>query len=440
MRKVLRSESAKVPRLLRSERADPYRDRIRELHTLCDGNFVRVHEELTKEGVAISYQGLTAFCRRHGIGQVPKVAVGQYHFAPGQEMQHDTSPHDVEIGGKVRRVQTASLVLCYSRMLFFEFFPNFRRFDCKVFLTEAIQYMRGACARCMIDNTHVVVLTGTGRDMVPVPEMKAFGERYDFEFQAHEKGDANRSALVERSFDHIERNFLAGRKFRDWNDANTQAREWCDKVNARYKKHLKASPRELYAMEQSRLHPLPLWAPPVHLLHQRLADLEGYVSVRTNRYSVPDDCIGRRLEVRETRNAIEIYEGPRAIAKHERVIDPVGHRNTLPEHRRPRVPGIKRKEVLLEEQGLLARAPEIADYIVELKKRGYGRGTLSLRRLRRMVDDYPRESVVAAVRTALHYGLFDLERLERMVLRGIAREYFKLGGPRSPGGDDDAEG
>jgi hypothetical protein len=30
-------------------------------------------------------------------------------------------------------------------------------------------------ARVMIDNTHVVVLHGTGRDMILVPEMAAFG-------------------------------------------------------------------------------------------------------------------------------------------------------------------------------------------------------------------------------------------------------------------------
>jgi hypothetical protein len=65
-------------------------------------------------------------------------------------------------------VQTASAVLCYSRMLFFQCYPNFRRFDCKVFLTEALRFMGGATTRVMIDNTHVVVLRGSGRDMVPV--------------------------------------------------------------------------------------------------------------------------------------------------------------------------------------------------------------------------------------------------------------------------------
>ena len=42
--------------------------------------------------------------------------------------------------GKKRKVQTASAVLCYSRMLFFQCYPTFQRFDCKVFLTDALPY------------------------------------------------------------------------------------------------------------------------------------------------------------------------------------------------------------------------------------------------------------------------------------------------------------
>jgi hypothetical protein len=33
-------------------------------------------------------------------------------------MQHDMSPHEADIDGRAVRVQTASLVLCYSRMVF----------------------------------------------------------------------------------------------------------------------------------------------------------------------------------------------------------------------------------------------------------------------------------------------------------------------------------
>jgi hypothetical protein len=230
------------------------------------------------------------------------------------------------------------LVGCYSRLLFFQFFPTFTRFDCKVFLTDALQYLQGACAVCLIDNTHLVVSRGTGRDMVPEPEMAAFAERYGFRFQAHERGDANRSARVERSFHYIENNFLAGRSFRDWEDANRQGRDWCDKVNARFQDDLKASPRELFALERPHLKPLPAWVPPVYLLHQRLVDAEGFVSVDTNRCSVPADLIGRHVEVRQTKDHIEIYRGPRLVATHARVIEPTSRKYRLAEHHRPRGP------------------------------------------------------------------------------------------------------
>jgi transposase len=121
VRAVLRRGSAEVPRLVRPEKALDHREEILRLLRECEGSFMRVHEELTKAGLALSYPAFTAFCRRHGIGQVPTPPVGRYDFAPGQEMQHDTSPHDVHLGGTVRRVQTASLVLGYSRLLFFQF-------------------------------------------------------------------------------------------------------------------------------------------------------------------------------------------------------------------------------------------------------------------------------------------------------------------------------
>ena len=120
VRKVVRANSPSVPAIQRAEKAEPYRQQILDLLASCKGNLVRVHEELTASGAVLSYPALTGFCRRQGIGQTPIVAAGQYHFEPGVEMQHDTSPHEVEVGGKKYKAQTASAVLCYSHMLFFQ--------------------------------------------------------------------------------------------------------------------------------------------------------------------------------------------------------------------------------------------------------------------------------------------------------------------------------
>jgi hypothetical protein len=395
---------------------------------------VRVHEELTAGGAVLSYPALTAFCRRQGIGQTPPVPAGQYHFDPGVEMQHDTSPHDVEVGGRKYKAQTASAVLCYSHMLFFQIQPTFQRFDCKVFLTDALRYMGGSPKRVMIDNTHVVVLRGTGREMIPVPEMEAFGERFGFRFVAHERGDANRSARVERPFSFIENNFLAGRTFATWDDLNRQARQWCDRVNSTYKKHIHAVPRELFAVERPHLKPLPAWIPEVYRLHQRTVDVEGYVSVHTIRYSVPAAWIGRRVEVRETKDKIEIELDARHLVTHVRAVGPHPQRIMLAEHKLPRGEAVKR-DPHPEEQSILRAAPEIAGYVAALKQKGRKVVALALRHLLRLLKEYPREAFLAAVGEAARYGLYDLDRLERMILRRVARDYFLLEETETDGDD-----
>ena len=424
VREVLRSGSAQVRPASAAAANSGALQQILELLPRCKGNLVRVREELTAGGANLSYSALTAFCRRHGIGQAPKVAAGRYHFSPGEELQHDTSPHEVQLGGKLRKAQTASAVLCYSRMLFFQLYPTFQRFDCKVFLAEALRYFNGVTERVMIDNTHVVVLRGTGRAMVPVPEMAAFAERFGFRFVAHELGDANRSARVERPFWFIERNFLAGRSFADWQDLNRQARQWCDRVNATYKKHLRAVPRELFAIEQQHLRPLPVWVPEVYRLHERMVDVEGYVAVNSNRYSVPVDWIGRRVEVRETSGRIEIQLDARHLVTHQRLAEEEHKRILLAEHRPPR--GVRRPDPHPEEALILKAVPEIAGYVAGLKQHSPKMVVLALRQLLRMVREYPREPLLAAVAEAARYGLYDLDRVERMILRQVARDYFLL--------------
>src|SRR5213083_2965581 len=132
VRKVLRSKSSALPALVRPEKAEAYRVQILELLASHKGG---------ADGL------LPASWYRPGTED----RFRSYHFQPGEELQHDTSPHETEIGGKKRKIQTASAVLCYSRMMFFQCYPTFQRFDCKVFLTEALRYFGGATQRVMID-------------------------------------------------------------------------------------------------------------------------------------------------------------------------------------------------------------------------------------------------------------------------------------------------
>ena len=180
VKRVLKSGTAEVPPIARAEKAEPHEAKIVELNTRCCGNLMRVHEELTKAGIVLAYPTLTAFCRRHGIGQEPKERTGHYTFLPGEEMQHDTSPHVVMIGGKKRQVQCASLVLCYSRMIFAMVFLTWNRFWVKVFLTEALQYFGGSSGALHDRQHNASCCGGTAPRMGAGPGDDAFAERFGF--------------------------------------------------------------------------------------------------------------------------------------------------------------------------------------------------------------------------------------------------------------------
>jgi hypothetical protein len=343
---------------------------ILELFSNCKGNLVRVHEELAAGGAELSYPALTAFCRRHGIGQAPVGAAGQYHFEPGEEMQHDTSPHEVELAERSARCRPHRRCCATRGCCSFSATRRFSVSTARCFSPMRCATSGGAPTRVMIDNTHVVVLRGTGREMVPVPEMAAFGERFGFQFVAHAIGNANRSARVERPFWFIENNFLAGRTFSSWEDLNQQARQWCDKVNSTYKKHIRAVPRELFAVERLQLKPLPAWIPEVYRLHQRMVDVSKAMSRSTptaTRSRWTGSAAAWRCARPRTRSRFNSM--PATWSRTAGSPRPSISGSMLAQHRPPRGQGMARTDPHPEEKAILEAAPEMADYVAAVKQR-----------------------------------------------------------------------
>jgi hypothetical protein len=82
-------------------------------------------QELLRErrGEEVPYSTLTSWVRVLQLREVPPARVGHYDFAPGQEMQHDTSPHRLRIGGILLTAQCAALILGFSRLGFIQYLP-----------------------------------------------------------------------------------------------------------------------------------------------------------------------------------------------------------------------------------------------------------------------------------------------------------------------------
>ena len=440
VRRVLSSGEADVPEIERRELGEPHEVLIRELHEKCGGNLVRVREMLGEREVVMAYSTLTSFCRRRGIGVATKKLVGEYRFEPGEEMQHDTSPHRVKVGDAKRVLQCASLVLCYSRRLYAQVYPVWNRFWAKVFLTEAVVWLGGAAAQCMLDNLSVLVAAGNGKNAVIAPEMEAFGKRFGFAFRAHELGDTNRSARVERPFHYIENNFYAGREFTDLVDLNAQMRAWCNARDDIPKPVLgNATPGELFAAERAVLRPLPIYVPEPYVIHQLVVDESGFVHLHTNCYSVPLTHLERELEVHETKDEVRIMDRHNPLCVHKRQEDRAGRRMMLDAHKNERDRWRQhRKEPRErpEETAMRASSAPLGAMIDALRRRHGGRATRILQRLHRIWLDYPEDALNFALTRALEHGLLDLGRVEKLVLQHVAGDFFRLPPAEDPNTHD----
>jgi hypothetical protein len=395
-----------------------------ELFQRLEGNAVLVQKELELYGHRLPYTSLTHLVRALKLRPEKIKRSGSFTYAPGREAQHDTSPHRVSIAGKTVKAQCAGLVLANCRLLFFQYYPRFTRFEAKIFLTAAFSYIEAVPEICVIDNTSVLVAAGSGADAIIAPEMEAFGAIYGLRFVAHAIGHADRSAVMERNFHYIEKSFLPGQDFSSWSALNAAARRFCDEVaNTKIKRALGMSPRQAYASERPFLKPLPIVKPPVYQALSRTVDLYGYVAVDTNRYSVPEALCGKQVEIHKGLYHLRIFYKMRLIATHPRLIEQRDSKSTLPGHHSPPVAHKTNKQSPLLHQ-LLGHSQELDAYATKIAARPAA--TRHMQRLLAIKGDYPAQAFDPAIARGLQYGVYDLSRLEKLILSFVAGEFFKL--------------
>ena len=128
---IRRILTGQVPEgLSRPSRYEPLVPLVLELYQRFEGNCVSIQSELSDQyGHIIPYTSLTHLVRSLNLRPDKIRRSGTFTYAPGQEAQHDTSAHRMPIAGKRVKAQCASMVLANSRLLFFQYYPRFTRFE-----------------------------------------------------------------------------------------------------------------------------------------------------------------------------------------------------------------------------------------------------------------------------------------------------------------------
>lgn len=429
IRRVLRQKAVVVTGVEKKVKNPQIEPLLPDLYQRTEGNVVRIQEILAKEHqTEVSYSTLTRQVRQLELRPTPKRA-GEYYFAPGEEMQHDTSPHKILMRDKKITLQCASLVFAFSRKLFIKYYSRFTRFEAKAFLTEAIQFMDGACKYCIVDNTSVILAGGSGASAQIAPEMATLLGFYGSEFKAHAIGHADRKAHVERNFYFVEKNFLPGRSFESIVDLNQQARHWCiEAANQKIKRVLGMSPEAAYIQEKPYLLALPTILPPIYNLYHRIVDTHGYLNIESQRYSAPQKFIGKLLDVYQYESSIEIYYQNTKIASHPRLVGQKGQTSKLGGHHENLYSRKNQAMPCQAETTLRCNMDSTAinQYIDQIKKRARGKGQYPLQKLLQLKRTYPKDAFEKAIIQALQYGLYDIHRLESIILKYVAGEFFNL--------------
>lgn len=422
VRTIIQQQGA-MPKALRQDKQRIDEALLRRLHQECEGRVQRMHEKLVEEeGIPVSYSTLTRILRELGISAPQKSRCDHLPDQPGVEMQHDTSVYWVKLAEASIRLVASLIYLRYSKRRYLQFYRSFDRFKMKCFFHQALCFWGFSAAQCIIDNTNLARLRGSGKNALIVPEMEAFAKAYGFGFICHEIKHPNRKAGEERSFWTVETNFLPGRTFQNLEDLNHQALEWST-VRLENRPQGKAGliPAKAFEHEQSFLTKLPAHLPAPYRTHTRSTDEYGYAAFDGNFYWVPGT--GRQaVTLIEHAHRLKIHLQRQCLAEYPLPPDGVRNQSFHPPGHTPNKPRHRKQPAHEEEKQLRALSPQVSAYVdFLLKTPGIYRHE-QLRRLLALSRKMTSQLFIKSVERALKYQITSLPTLER-----IARLYLEEG-------------
>jgi len=416
VRTIIRQQG-NLPQTVRKDKIHIDPELLRRLYQQCNGWLERVHEILVEdERVQVSYPTLTRRARELGLGQPAQARCDHVPDEPGAEMQHDTSVYKVKLAGHPTRVIASLLYLRYSKRRYLKFYRAFNRFAMKCFLHEALMFWGYAAKQCIIDNTNLARLRGSGKQAVIVPEMASFAEHYGFQFVCHAIGHANRKAGEERSFWTVETNFLPGRSFQSLEDLNRQAIQWATvRMEHRPASKTKLIPAQTFEHERHYLTELPAQLPAPYWPQERGTDEYGYVLFQGNYYWVPGTK-QEDVKVLQYADRLKIYRGRTLLAEYSLPADGVKNAHFSPEGQPlPRyLPKHRNHGSQHEEQRLRALDPAVAAYVdFAIQTPGIQRHRF-LRELFALSRKVTPAVFAEALARARRYRVLEIETLQRI--------------------------
>ena len=249
---------------------------------------------------------------RHRIAQLrprrPRKAYLRLRTLAGEQAQVDWAHFGkLTIGRAERPLMAFVLVLSYSRYPFVRFYLGASLANLIRGHVEAFSVLGGTAKVLLYDNMKSVVLERRGDAIRFHPTLLELAAHYRFEPRPVAPARGNEKGRVERLIRFVRGSFFQARRFRDLDDLNVQADQWC---------HTRAAERPCPEDPQRTVADV--------FAEERVevaAAKSPYIRFDANDYSIPHHHVGRSLTVSATLSTVRILDAATVLATHARSFD-----------------------------------------------------------------------------------------------------------------------
>jgi len=393
---------------------DPFKDRIQRLLCLHGYTAVQIFDTIKEQGYKGSYDTVKKWVRM--LRPPKKKAFLTLSFEPGQAAQVDFGYcGKITVGNTVRRLSVFVMTLCYSRMMYIEFFLAERM---EHFLTghrNAFNYFMAIPKMVMVDNCKTAILSHQRYNNVVVnPRYQDLANHYGFTIKACGVRKPWQKGRVEKNIAYVKSNFLNGMELFSLEAVNTEAKLWLNKVaNARLHGSTKRVPEEVFSMEKPSMLPLNGTHYDCAVIQELRSNKLFRIHYDANRYSVPHNYASTHIILYAYVDYLLIYHQEKLIARHlrsyQRNIDIEN-----PDH--PKQLLLQRKNA--RDQKLLASFLALSN-IAETYHQNLLQKRLNplhhIRKIMALVDIYGQKKIVRALEDASHFNAFSSDYIANLL-------------------------
>lgn len=343
---------------------------------------------------------------RHAVRPYRPQPVGEAFLRlktlPGEQAQVDWAHFGkVRIGQAERPLVAFVAVLSWSRAIFLRFYvgqqgENFLRGH-----EGAFARWGGVPRVCLYDNLKSAVLERVGDAIRFNPMLLDFSAHYRYEPRPVAPGRGNEKPRVERAIRYVRSGFYMARPWRDLEDLNRQADDWCwgDAMDRPWPDDSRQKVRDAFEQEKPKLLAVPSNPFPTDERREVSIGKTPYVRFDGNDYSVPHLHVRQTLVVVASLETVRVLREGEEVARHARSFDR-GQQIEDPAH----VEGlVEMKQKARKHRGLdrLGHAVPASRTLLEhLAERGKNLGNAT-QQLLQLLDTYGAESLEEAIREVL---------------------------------------